>query len=282
MEYVNDLKRSPLGELRAVKEQMAFRKVCELCLSRVRGSFPKVYREVAQELENLPLLRHDLEAGAPEELGKIDTFSREDLRLLEASLSRLAGGDWKLAWDWAEERLNSPSLWLQSEPDRKHHWELVAACATLSRLSQQQSHPLKACSSLEDVVETYSTTLHRVDHAHRVVEQLYDKLRFRPEHASFEGAVEQVRQCYYAWLDQLNRAFNHLCEQVGFLPPAHLQQRQLYEQVVHPLVQQQKKTAFFLIESGRRSLARTACPFLRSSLITSVAALIVPALVGLE
>ncbi|MFN8612860.1 MAG: BREX-6 system phosphatase PglZ [Vulcanimicrobiota bacterium] len=269
MEYVNDLKRSPVGELRAVKEQAAFRKVCELCLSLVRASFPQVYKDVAQELENLPLLREDLEAGAAEELGKIDTFSREDLRLLEASLACLDRGDWKPASEWAEQRLESPSLWLQLEPDRKHRWELVGACSNLAGLCQRSQRPLKDCSTLEDVVETYASSLHPVDRAHRLMEQLYDKLRFRPEYASFKGAVDKVRQGYYSWLDQLNRDYNRLCEQLGFLPPAHLQQRQIYEQVVHPLVQQQKKTAFFLIDALRYEMAAELAECLQGGQLTA-------------
>ena len=272
MEYVFDLKRAPLGELAAVREQKAFVDVCKQCLTRVRDTFPEIYCRIALELEALDIVHADLEQGREDELGKIDTFSREDERLFEGAVKRLMLREWKQAEVWARQRLKGRSIWLKADPQRERLWAFVAACAGLGHLLDLQSGPLSAWNDHHDALQSYTTTLHEIDQAHRRLEQLYEVLQVHGNLKNdLRAALDVVRAAYQEWADHLARQFNTLCQKVGFLPATDLQQRNLYEQVVHPVVQKSDKVAYLLVDALRYEMAaeleqRLLAPELAASL----------------
>lgn len=255
MEYVFDLKRQPLGILAAVKEQRAFEAICKQCLSRVRDSFPADYCRTALELETWAPLAQDLLAGKADELGKIDTFSREDQRLFEEALVQLTQKHWQAPMAWTKQRLRSRSIWLKREPEREKAWRYVQACAELGQLCQLTSPSLAMCEDHQDALTAYTTQLHRVDRAHREVEQRYDGLHVHGDLGAINAARDCVRALYHEWSDKLSREFNNLCHRKGFLPDPELQQRNLYEDLVHPLVCQADKVAYLMIDALRYEMA---------------------------
>ena len=255
VEYVFDLKREPKGVLSSVREQRVFESVCTQCLTRVRDSFPKAYREIALEIEAWAPLSDDLTDGEAGDLGKIDTFSGEDERLLKTSLSCLKDREWQQPTTWARQRLKARSIWLRSDPEREKLWRYVLACAELGRLTETTDAALSSCHDHHEALKFYTTKFHRVDRAHREVEQLYDSLRVHGDMTGINMARDCVRTAYHAWSDLLSRGFNKLCQRLGFLPSPELQQRNLYEDVVHPLVQQSEKTAYFMVDALRYEMA---------------------------
>ncbi len=286
MEYAFDLKRTPTGKLKVLRDLSAFREVCDQCLSRVRDSFPERYCEIALRLEVWQPLAEDLASGSPEELGRIDTFSAEDQRLLGAALESLRAGDWNKAGSWAKQRLKGQSVWLKREPEREHLWQFVAVGAELGRRCQSTPTELSGCQDHYEILEHYRTTLQQVDRTHRELEQLYDGLQIHYSE-KLGSTVESLRAVYDDWFDDLGRSFNAFCESKGFLPPADLQQRNLYEDVVHPLVQQPDKCAFFMVDALRFEMAieleeRLAGPGLTSLLQARLAELPTDTKIGMN
>ena len=257
VEYVNDLFRTPTVPLLQplAKLSAPLRKACLQLLQVVRQQFPEEFRRLANQTE--VLVEPDLLSGKPEELGKIDTFSREDSRLLEAAVACLKEEDWTRALDWAVTRMQSPSVWLEADPLRYQEWQLIKTSARLGQLISQNDQPLKGVQSLADALERYTKQTFQVDQAHRTFEQ--DRLRLlEPRLNHFDSIAEatnQLRRLYHVWVDGMTRAFTDLCVNHGFLPEASLQQRTLYEQVVHPLTQREGKIAYFLVDGLRFEMA---------------------------
>jgi len=257
VEYVHDLSRKPSVPLLQPLAQLSppLRKTCLALVEAVRKQHPAQYRQLANQTE--VMVDHDLRSGRPDELGRIDTFSQEDSRLLEAAVEALNQQDWSHALDWAETRLNSPSIWLESEPLRCQEWQLVRVSARLGQSISENSSPLRQAHSLNEALEAYTYGIYRVDQAHRHFEQ--DRLRLlEPRLVHFEAlsqATRHLRALYHGWVDSLNRKFTDLCLQHGFLPESSLQQRTLYEQVVHPLTQRNATVAYFLVDGLRYEMA---------------------------
>src|SRR5690606_705842 len=93
---------------------------------------------------------------------------------------------------------------------------------------------------------------------HRHFEELRRrKLVTQLPHASgLWVAAGRLRHLYREWVDSLAGAFADLCGAQGFLPPADLQQRHLYEQVVHPLLQRESgRCALFTVDALRYEMA---------------------------
>ncbi len=257
VEYVFDLSRKshhpllePMGDL-----SLPVRKTCLRLLEHVRQQKPERYRELANHMESL--IADDILGGAADELGRIDTFSLEDVRLLEAAVAALLSQDWSRSLKWAEQRLSSPSVWLKNEPLRWQEWQLVKAAAELGQAITANQAGLKDVHSLEAAAECYTERLFAVDQAHRHFEQercrlLIGQLRHLDKLAQ---AFADLRKLYYEWADQLICSFTQICVQQGFLPESSWQQRTLYEQVVHPLTQKGKPVAYFMVDGLRYEMA---------------------------
>jgi len=270
VEYVSDLSRKPTDPLLSPLTQLSapLRKTCLSIIEGVRQQHPDPYRQLANQTE--VLIEADLRSGRPEELGRIDTFSREDSRLLEAAVAALQQEAWNEALEWAETRLKTPSVWLEAEPLRSREWELVKVAAQLGQRIQQHSAPLKGVQSLGEALEAYTGGIHLVDQAHRWFEQ--ERMRLlEPRLVHFESlaqATRHLRGLYHRWVDILNRQFSDLCMQHGFLPEASLQQRTLYEQVVHPLTQRNSTVGYFLVDGLRYEMAAELAQRLQKSGLT--------------
>ncbi len=257
VEYVHDLTRpphlealQPLGSLAATLRDTSVRLVAHL-----RDRDANAYAGLANAAEGR--LEEELEAMRPEDLGKIDTFRGEEIRVLEGAAKALAAGDWTAASNWAAARLDSRSFWLQRDPGRRMAWRLLADAAELGHALDREPRPLAGAESLAEALERYTASAFEVDRAHRRFEQRRLKLlrSSLPHFAELYQAAEDLRRRYRRWADRLARDFAALCERQGFLPEAELQQRTIYDQVVHPLVQGEARVAFFLVDALRYEMA---------------------------
>ena len=257
VEYVNDLTRSPhLPELQPLRSlSKPLQDTCVNLINRLRDRHPDRYVEFAMQVE--AKLVKEFDAIAPEDLGKIDTFQKEDRAVLIAAVSALQNQDWQLALRWGQERVNAPSLWLQREPKRRDVWQLVLAAAQFGQAIAQQTAFMARAVTLRDALDCYIKSGYTVDLAHRHFEQTRLKLldAGSPQFSEIVSASDALRDLYRHWADASARAFADLCDREGFLPEAELQQRQLFERYVMPRLNEGKRVALFLVDAFRYEMA---------------------------
>lgn len=257
VEYVNDLARLPyLEALKPLKQlSTVLQKTCSQLISYFRDRYPDSYAEMAAIVEGR--LEQELEAISPEDFGKIDTFQREETAVLEAAVQALLQANWTKALTWAQARTSTPSFWIERERTRRLEWLLIYDAATLGCAIEKVDRPLKSCQSLRQALDYYTQAGYQVDRAHRHFEQQRLKL-LEPtltHYASLQEAGDHLQIQYRNWADQLAQDFAAVCESEGFLPEPDLQQRTLYDQVVHPLTQANRKVAYFLVDAFRFEMA---------------------------
>src|SRR5690606_35902432 len=98
---------------------------------------------------------------------------------------------------------------------------------------------------------------YEVDRAHRRFEQrrlalLESRL---PHYGALREVATELRQAHREWANRLAKEFATLCKEHGFLPSPALRQRNLFEQVVHPLTLSGEKVAVFVIDAFRYEMA---------------------------
>jgi len=97
-----------------------------------------------------------------------------------------------------------------------------------------------------------------VDRQHRLFEQRAHAL-LASDLDDYDALLEvrkAVRRAYRGWANATNRAFFELCVAHGPLPGRSLRQRSIYEEVVHPLVEQGGRVAFLLVDALRFEMAQ--------------------------
>ncbi len=257
VEYVHDLTHAPhLDVLKPLRRISApLRKTCIRLVNRLRENYPDQYATYAEITE--AHLHDELEAIAPEDLGKIDTFRREEERILEAAVESLSNNEWEKALKWSRDRISAHSFWVGRNPRRKIVWTLVEDAAQWGKLLDKAGRPLKGLAGCEEALDYYTDQGWRIDAAHRRFEQRRCNL-FEPKlphHGRLLEAFDKPRRMHREWADELAGDFVGICDKEGFLPAGALQQRELYNQVVHPLVAAGRKTAYFMIDALRFEMA---------------------------
>ncbi len=257
VEYVHDLQRPPnLQPLRRLRELSppVVRACCDL-VAQVRRDNGDAYVVMADEVE--AFLAEELKAMTPEDFGEVDTFREEENRVLSGAVAALQRGEWSKARAWCEARQGDKSFWLQRDQTRRWAWNLVAEAAEFGETMARHPRPFEGTRSLEEAAERYATGAFEVDRTHRRFEQkrmilLEPRL---PHFGPLQEVVGALRRAHRAWADILARDFSSLCKDHGFVPPPSLQQRTLFEQVVHPLTMTSEKVAVFLIDALRFEMA---------------------------
>ena len=262
VEYANDLTRPPhLDALKPLAQlSPPLLKTCHSLITHLRDRHPKTYIEQANAVATV--LADEFQAMRPEDLGKIDTFKQEETAILTSAIEALQAGQWQKAHDWAAVRNQSQSFWLKRDRKRRLVWSLVEAAAHLGCLIADAPTSLKAAYTLREALDLYTQSGHRIDNAHRHLEQkrLKQLDTTLPYFTLLQSALDRLRALHRQWADTLAEEFTALCEREGFLPEAELQQRTLYEQVVHPLTQAKGKVAVFLIDAFRYEMAAELRP----------------------
>lgn len=257
VEYVHDLRRPAQDEhLRRLKDLSAplVKACCELA-AQVRRDNGDAYARIADEVEGF--LADELAAMSPDDLGQVDTFREEENRVLTGAVEALGRGEWSKAKAWCDARQGDKSFWLQRDQLRRWAWTLVAEAAEFGETLARHAKPFAGAKSLDEATERYASGAFEVDRAHRRFEQrrlalLESRL---PQYGALRELATGLRRAHCAWADELCRGFATLCSELGFLPSAELRQRNLFEQVVHPLTLTGEKVAVFLIDAFRYEMA---------------------------
>ncbi len=252
VEYVEDLKRPPVMD-RLVPIQALPRGVKEACqalAAHLRDRHPDTYRRTADETETL--LGEEEEVAMAQDLGDIDTFRFEEKKVLADALEAMGASDWGRAVGYASRRVDAQrSFWIREDPLRQSAWELVAAGAHLGAAIAEAGPRLEAVSH-EEAAARYVEMGAKVDRAHRELEQLRAKL-LGPRLPGFEtlrSRLDSLRRAWRAWADGWATGYCDLCRKEGFLPPAELRQRNLFDQVVRPNAND-GTTAYFVVDAMR-------------------------------
>ncbi|MFM2310979.1 MAG: hypothetical protein RLZZ04_255 [Cyanobacteriota bacterium] len=256
LEYVHDLKRPPhLPELQPLaKLTKPLIKTCQQLIERLRQQHQE-YIELAQQVESR--LQRELEVMQPEDLGKIDTFRQEEAKVLESAIEALLAENWLKALNWADSRTEANSFWLQRDRYRRLVWLLVKVAASLGQTIERDSQPLQNVDSLREAMGYYTTTGYQIDKIHRHFEQQKFQLleTTLPYYTQLVAITHILRQKYRAWADRLAEDFANICAKNGFLADEDLQQRRIYDRLVHPLTQSDRPTAYFIIDAFRYEMA---------------------------
>lgn len=256
VEYVYDLARPPhLAELVRLRDlSPPLVKTCVGLVELLREKYPNAYAGLADDVELH--LHEELPTIRPEDLGKVDTFRKEEQRLLQAAVDALATKEWTKVRAWAEARTEERSFWLKRDPARRRAWVLVREAAELAMVLAAHPRPLEGVATLDAAVEKYAATAYEVDRAHRRFEQRQVTLLDSqvPHFGALKEAVRVLRGSHRVWADQLARDFAALCSKTGFLPEASLQQRNLFEQVVLPLANDER-VAYLVLDAFRFEMA---------------------------
>ncbi len=257
VEYVHDLRRPAYDEhLRRLKNLSApLVKACRDVAAQVRRDSGDAYARIADEVEGV--LADELAAMTPDDLGQIDTFREEENRVLTGAVEALGKAEWSKAKAWCEARQGDKSFWLQRDQLRRWAWTLVAEAAAFGETLARHIKPFAGAKSLDDATSLYANGAFEVDRAHRRFEQrrlalLESRL---PHYGSLREVATDLRRAHRAWADELCRDFAGLCKDFGFLPSVELRQRNLFEQIVHPLTLTGEKVAVFLIDAFRYEMA---------------------------
>jgi hypothetical protein len=260
VEYVLDLQREPYtAELRPLKKLAKPFAEQSLALVRYfRERHPRSYASAADETETR--LGEDALRASAVELGRVDTFRFEEVRIREAAISAARAGRWREALEWAEQRAGV-AFWLDTAPPLRWTWTLVQHAAALGVAIEKANAALPTGlaggSTLSDALEAYTTSGYLVDLAHRRFEQRHQEIMS----AVVEGrdpllaVIAAARRAYRDWADDLARAFTRLCQQNGFLPDESIQQRTIYDRVVGPLAREGERVAVFLVDAFRYEMA---------------------------
>lgn len=271
VEYVHDLARPPRADLlkRLARLPGAVAGACTELAAHLRERHPAFYGRTADEVE--PWLDEEISGATPEDLGRIDTFRFEEDVVLRAALAGLEQERWEQVRAWATARLDGASFWLR-DPARRAAWELLLAGVGLGTAISAAGPNLGATESHEGALARYESGGAAVDRAHRRLEQRRSSLLYPsiPYFSELRGRLDGLRQIYRTWADDWARDFSALCGSLGFLPPDHLQQRTLFDQVVRPWAKEPGVTAFFMIDALRFEMAQELAEALDGQAATAV------------
>ena len=258
VEYVHDLARPPRARLlrRMTGLPTAVIGACCELAAHIRERHADVYTRTADEVQTW--LDEEVADAQPEDLGKIDTFRFEEDAVLRAALSALEDDRWDQVQAWVRDRLDGRSFWLLRDPTRRGAWELVLTAVELGLAVSAAGPALDAPTGHDAALDRYATVGAEVDRAHRRLEQKRAALLVPtvPYYAELRGRLDHLRMAYRYWADAWARDYSELCGTVGFLPPDHLQQRTLFEQVVRPMAKEPGVTALFVIDALRFEMAQ--------------------------
>ena len=266
VEFVHDLRRPPTDAwlLPLLALPKAVVTTCQKLAIHLRRAHDKQYANIAIHMEQL--LPTEVEQATADDLGKIDTFQFEDTKVMAAALDALLGAKFQRAHELAQARTSGKSFWTAFDLRRRIAWNLVERAAQLGCQTVEHQSLLKDCRNLAEAVERYTAQGYQVDRCHRQLEQAREELPQLdiPEALMLRARLDDLRRVYRGWADETARMFNALCRREGFLPPAELQQRTLFEDVVVPAVAEDL-TAYFMVDAMRFEMGLQLAESLRET-----------------
>ena len=258
VEFVNDLKRDPYDEflLRLKDLPAEVTKASTALAAHIRQSQPELCAREADHIE--AELENELEKAVAQDLGRIDTFRFEDKLIFAATIAAIQNERWDEANTLAADRSGERSFWVQQDDTRRTGWKLVALAAKLGAAVARHEDLLSGSRDLDEVAKRYADSGFEVDRAHRRLEQsrYQSPVVQIEEYPLILKCLNGVRGVYRRWADAQALAFSALCKTEGFLPEAGLQQRNLFEDVVRPMVEEFGTVAYFCVDALRFEMGR--------------------------
>lgn len=271
VEYVNDLQRAPVDPRLNATSGLAAKLVDNCCAlaAHLRQRHADFYTRTADETE--AMLPDEVEQAKPEDLGKIDTFRFEETKMLSGAIDALKNADWDAAVDWAGRRIQDDSFWLSREATRRSAWLLVDDAAKLGQRVAEASISLSDAGDFSTILDRYANLGAPVDRAHRQLEQRRHTLLGPrlPDFDRLRTCLDSMREVWRNWADGWACDFNVFCSTHGFLPPPELQQRNLFDQVVSPMMDAKATTALFVIDAFRYEMAAELMQHMTGERMTS-------------
>ncbi len=259
VEYVHDLRRPPQATALTPASRLPApviqhcREVARYLRTHASPDHTDLYVRIATRTELF--LEEEVDAAQAKDLGKIDTFRFEEDKILEAAGHALDTEEWQAILDWAATRVEGDSIWLRRDPTRRSRWQLLAAAARLGGAIENAGRHLSA-DSHSAALERYTSVGYAVDRAHRELEQLRSRLPGLSRHPDLLDRVTKLRDHWREfWANSWSLDFQALGQREGFLPPAALQQRTLFDEVVRPLATGGGTTAYFMVDALRYEMA---------------------------
>ena len=212
---------------------------------------------VAEDIR-LPLADLDLEHLLP-----VETFFRVDDLLLEHLANALADAERDQATrehvqDLAQKR--SQGFWPQHDPILHRRWEALQHAAAVLDVASEVQRTLRKGRAweVEELVQLYAEETsgwYRLDQVYRRFEVAREALLDLPPQRAFTRLESTVRRVYREAIHRMAERLVTAWERKGI---GHLEavplQREVFRQVVLPLLQEKQRVAYILVDALRYEL----------------------------
>jgi hypothetical protein len=226
--------------------------VFDLCSTlRDRTSAQPIYEEIANRVAGeLGLEAH---CGAMENLGELDTFAFEERCLIRTFAKLALAGDLANAARYVAER--SKSFWIR-DGTRAGEWKLASCCVDLLQGVVDLKRVLKDAppAGVAGWLDFQINHGHRVDTAHRIMEQVAQDLM--PEPGPLADVLVRARETHREFTDKVTRQFQDAVVKECWPVPGRTRANDIYDQFVRIPWQEGKRVAYFWIDAFRYDLAR--------------------------
>lgn len=195
----------------------------------------------------------DLPARMPEEqdYGERDTFLFEERAVLKRCTDAAEKGDLNKARTIVEQR--GRSIWAQSE-ERGSAWTIADRGLELQQsIADLNSAITDVPTGLASLIAFYADLGRRADTLHRNFERTVDEAYGQIE--GLERLIDAVRTLYREFADQLQKRFMLGVRAEGWPVSGFARQTQVFSKYVAPVLEQQQKVAFFMVDAMRYELA---------------------------
>lgn len=192
-------------------------------------------------------------------IAALETFaSLENLPLAEAAAALLKG-DGNSAARWADRRRST--FWNRRSPRVQLQWSLVEVAAALL----QEAHTILAALKkrkwpLDEMISAYArhaAPWMKLDTRARHLESRYARFDFDHEGAGpdWEKVMAKCRSDYLAALDLITETWTRALEDSEFSSKVAIPQSHVFKTAVAPLLAEERRTAYFLVDALRYEMA---------------------------
>ena len=226
--------------------------VFDLCATlRDRTSAQPIYEEFSNRVAGeLGLETH---CGALDDLGALDTFAFEERCFIRTFAKAALAGDLANAARFVAER--SKSFWIR-DGTRAGEWKLASCCVELLQGVADLKQVLKDAppAGVAGWLDFQIHHGHRVDTAHRIMEQVAQDLL--PEPGPLADVLTRARETHRVFTDNVTRQFQDAVVKEGWPVPGRMRANDIYDQFVRVPWQEGKRVAYFWVDAFRYDLAK--------------------------
>lgn len=205
------------------------------------------YIEMAEKIEEDLDLK--VACGHIEDLGVRDTFPFEERTFLRRAAAGIESGELERTRPLISRARKS--VWCRRS-ETVQQWDLVEAALGLVQLCDDLEPELKeGLRSLENCVHFYTARLRLIDTAHRVVERvaIYDAEN------TLDDVLAYARRRYRDFMEIVQSAFIKHVEQGGWPVPGMLENAQVFDKIIGPMLAEKgRRVAVIIVDALRYEL----------------------------